>query len=123
MKAFLAMAALVATSAHADSAKVFNTTVEFRPSFNYSKATLSSPIFVEAKTEDGRCDFTLALVGIQGGLGADGGTMTGRIERSSCDVGEVGSKPSFVSAYAVGNNEHVTLLPTITVIVVTHAIK
>lgn len=106
---------LLVASVAAHAAEVLDVTIANPPTFQYETATSVSPLIVEARTENGNCKLTLALVGLQGGVWKDGGTVTGRVESGLCDGRPVNTK-TIVSGFAIRSGEKVKLLPTASVV-------
>lgn len=116
-KILLATLILVTFSA-AQAAEVLEVSIVNPPEFRYETATTVSPLMVDARTKSGNCKLRLALVGLQGGVGKDGGTITGRVESGTCDGKSLISK-TIVSGFAVASGEKVKLLPEVSVVVLT----
>lgn len=54
------------------------------PTFNYAEAVAERPLRVTTATDDGKCQFSLSMVGYQQGS-IPNNSLTGRIEQGECN--------------------------------------
>lgn len=80
-----AVLAMTASLAMAGQPEVFEARITDSHAFDYTKATVVSPTHAQAETLDGSCKFTISLIGMQNGVGQNGGgQLIGRVEPTQC---------------------------------------
>lgn len=78
------MLSVISTTTNADdSGGRYTAYADSLPVFKYADAVAERPIRVTATSEDGKCHFTLSMVGYQQGE-MPNYSLTGRIEQGAC---------------------------------------
>lgn len=77
------LAAFSAT-ANADTSGRYTAYADSLPLFAYADAVAERPLRVTATSEDGKCQFTLSMVGYQQGE-VPNSSLSGRIEKGECN--------------------------------------
>lgn len=85
------------------------------PVFSYSYATASHPLVVDTVSDDGKCSFTVSLVGLQSGT-VKQSSLSGRIESGQCN-GQKVSKGVVQASVSPSKGDQVVLNRRLEVVV------